>query len=249
MCAEFMIRGDVQKSLRQQGLPVRNLGEDSLFDKRVKLYTSAPVVFQQDSSLVMEKMSFSLRPKGTPFPSFNARLESWDEKKHRVVPIFEKPTWKKPFKSNRCLIPLSCFIEPIYVGDYAGMMLRFFASDDKVLLAAGIYERTVDRATGEEYLGFSMIIDAPSEFVFKTGHHRQPLLLQSSAHEEWLQEDEIEPQWGLNFLKRHKLQTEFKVEIDRPMAKGWEKRVQAYIEKADRELEFLENKMRLGSGQ
>lgn len=242
MCAEYLIRGNIRKGLRQAGIAITEQREDEELVRRIRLFSFAPVIVQADGKFLLEDMQFSLKPKGVPYPTFNARIESWDEKKKKVVPIFEKPTWKKPFLTSRCLVPISAFVEPIYVGDHAGEMVQFSERDDLLLLAAGIYERSVDKKTVEEYSGFSLVMDAPSDFVLKTGHHRQPVLLNPGKADEWLQEDEIDPDWGFKFLKTNRANPKLKVDTDRKMAKGWERRIAENQAKVEKELKFIEKK-------
>ena len=69
----------------------------------------------------MKEMNFSLitswsKERKPEFATHNARLFSEDGD-----PIFKKPTWRGPFSSNHCVIPISKFVEPIYTGEYAGM--------------------------------------------------------------------------------------------------------------------------------
>ena len=246
MCAEFVIRGQIKKALRANGLPLTEIREDAELDERIRLFGSAPVILQRDGQLVLDRMSFSLKSKGTPYPTFNARIESWDEKTNQLIPIFKKPTWRKPFINSRCLVPMTAFVEPIYTGENAGHMVQFAEKSGQLLLAAGIFEENIDKKTGEIYTGFALVMDEPSDFVLENGHHRQPLLLSAKSSETWLSEEPLDPDEGYTFLKRHREYPELKVEVDRQMAKGWEKRIDQSLKKAARELEFSEIKKRLG---
>lgn len=216
MCATFL----VNYSNKEIAELYEILFPDSfLIQKRVLPYTPAPVVyFDPENKKQLTEMSFSLVPSWSKeakvkFATHNARIET----------IAEKPTWKNSFKSKRCLVPLNQFIEPIYTGEFAGNMVRF-GQENKVLTAAGLYDEWVNRNTGEVLQSFSIVTQEPTEFIAKIGHDRSPIFLNSDAFEYWLNPKNQNYQELLKLLKNQKQPDEFKVEIDRPLKKGWEKR-------------------------
>jgi putative SOS response-associated peptidase YedK len=235
MCAEFMIKASSDRIRRELGLP--EVGNVVEWEKHLRLYGQAPIVCRQNEEWQIKEMSFSLKPRGTPYPTFNARFLSWDEKKNRIVPFFEKPTWKGPLRAHRCVIPLTGFIEPVYLRKLAGKMVEFSAVSGEILFNAGLYAESVDRETGEVYEGFTMLIHLPSPFVLEAGHHRQPLFLRAEAAREWVKHSVGEPTWALEFLKRNRFEPELKAEVQRSMAKGWEKRIAENEKKHEAELE------------
>lgn len=246
MCAEFMIQASNQRIRRALGLPAGS--DDEEWSSHVRLYGQAPVIVagRRDGrqEVALKPMGFSLKPRGTPYPTFNARLLSWDERKNRVVPLFEKPTWKKPLNDRRCLVPMTGFIEPIYSGEYAGQMVQFKPVSGETLFAAGLYDDGVDQETGEVYEGFTLVIHVPSPFVLKVGHHRQPLFLEAQHALEWIEPSfltpRIDPKQALEFLLKNRYQPELEVETARSMARGWEKRVAENEKKHRAELQFIE---------
>lgn len=246
MCAEFMIRASNQKIRRALGLPPGL--DDEEWSSHVRLYGQAPVIVAQPSDgqvdVALKPMGFSLKPQGTPYPTFNARLLSWDERKNRAVPFFEKPTWKKPLNDHRCLVPMSGFIEPIYSGDYAGQMVQFKPVSGETLFAAGLYDDGVDKETGEIYEGFTLVIHVPSPFVLKVGHHRQPLFLKPEHARQWIEPSflapRLDPKQALEFLLKNRYTPELEVETVRTMARGWEKRIAESEKKHQAELQFIE---------
>ncbi len=237
MCAEFMIRASNQKITRALGIAP---GPDEFdWDVHARLYSEAPVIVQEKGETQLRPMGFSLKPRDIPYPTFNARLLSWDEKKKKIVPITEKPTWKGPLKQQRCLIPMSAFIEPVYKGDHAGEMVMFKDEGDEMLFCAGLYDESVNHKTGEVYEGFTLIIHTPSEFVLNTGHHRQPIFLAPDDARTWLDWKEIKPEDTVDFLLDKRLLPDLKIEKSRSMAKGWEKRVSEFERKLEKEMQFM----------
>ncbi len=241
MCAEFMIRASDQKIRAGLGLPPGRDDQDEVdWNLHARLYSKAPVVVREANAAVIKKMGFSLKPKGTPFPTFNTRLLSWDEKKGLIVPFFEKPTWRGPLREHRCLVPISGFIEPIYSGEHGGQMVQFKPRSGEILYGAGLFADEIDKETGEVYEGFSLMIHTPSDFVLKIGHHRQPLFLTPETAKEWIQPQKIEPEWAVEFLTENRYMPDLEAETVRLMARGWEKRVAESEKKHRSELQFIE---------
>lgn len=234
MCAEYQVNKqplEIREWLKRHG----ESDSENNYRPRIKLYTTAPVIVGEEFNI--QSMRFSLKPPGTPFATFNARIFDHDERADKIVSIAEKRTWKKPFAESRCLIPMTSFIEPIYTGTHAGEMVEF---EDKILdmvFAAGVYEVSKDLKTGAPYTGFSIIMDRADPFVKQTGHHRTPAFLKQSSFEEWLSPD-LNPDEAINLLQREKQPLDLKVKTDRKMAKGWEKRIGKNIEDGTWEEEF-----------
>lgn len=235
MCAEYEIRKN-NKEIRAALGSVSSDEQDGndAYRPRIKLFSQAPIVTSNGDEYAIEPMRFSLKPPSMKFATFNARLFDFDEKKNKVVSLAEKRTWKKPLQYSRCLIPMTGFIEPIYTGDHAGEMVEFKDKKHEVIFAAGLCEKSKDPETGEPYAGFSIIMHTPDTTVKKVGHHRTPVFLQKSAFEDWFSL-ELEADEAVGLLLRKRLKLDLSVEKDRAMAKGWEKRVQSFIAKAEHE--------------
>ncbi len=216
MCATFL----VNYSNKEISELYEILFPDSFqIERRVLPYTKAPVVYLNEQIKVFSDMSFSLVPSWSKeskvkFATHNARIET----------IAEKPTWKNSLKTKRCLVPLNEFIEPIYIGQYAGNMVRFGLDSNSVLTAAGIYDEWVNRQSGEVLQSFSIVTQEPSDFIAKIGHDRSPIFLNKDAFEYWLNPKNSHSAGLIDFLRSQKQPDEFRVQIDRPLKKGWEKR-------------------------
>lgn len=236
MCAEYEIRKTKREIAQALGESVaEEIG--GAYWPRVRLFSPAPVAKSVDGRLQIETRSFSLKPRTVPYSTFNARLFDWDERKGGLVRIFDKPTWRKPFAHGRCAVPIDGFVEPIYVGERAGSMVEFRESSGATLFAAGLFESSLDRGTGELYDGFALVMDVASDFVRDVGHHRQPVFLSAAAAREWL-ETEAPAEELLRWLARSQDRPRLEVRIDRAMARGWEKRASAFEKKAARESEI-----------
>lgn len=239
MCSEYELYTELAKVDDSLGFKINKPKiKISHFELHVRIYGQAPIIVINDGKPSYEFAQFSLKPPGTPFSTFNARLADWDAKQDKVKPIYEKATWKKPFVATRCLIPMSAFYEPIYLGDHAGQVMAFKSPKAPILFAAGIYsEGQNPKKPGELYIGFSIIIHTAIPFVLETGHHRTPMLLAGAAARSYL-EDSMTAQERYKFLLNNRDVPELTATSQRLLAKGWEKRVGENQKAHDEELEF-----------
>lgn len=220
MCAQYIVK---LQALDLETLFGISIADDMpAWEERITPHSNAPVITHDG----LHSMNFSLIPswsaeRNQKFATFNARIET----------VTEKPTWKKPFESKHCLVPMSSFIEPIYEHEYAGNMVAFERKDHQPLFAAGIYDLWVDKKTGEEVPSFAMLTSPALEFVKRIGHDRSPIFLPKEAFTAWLSPEKQNPQKMIAFLKEHRLNPPLMVEKDRPMKAGWEKRKSKESEK------------------
>ena len=103
---------------------------------------------------------------------FNARQETVDT----------KPTFRKAFKSQRCLLPATEYIE---LGYY------FHLKNKQPFAFAGLWEKW--QSDGEVVESCTLLTTEPNEAVQKIGHHRMPVMLtDESAYSQWLNLDFVE---------------------------------------------------------
>lgn len=221
MCAQFLIKTKLADLKKQFGIS-SDFGSDweENIDERVVPRRKGHVVVSGKSGREVKSMTYSLVPSWSKepvvkFATYNARIET----------LAEKPTWKVPLRTRRLLVPLTHFIEAVYTEAYAGNMIQFYEKNHALLAAAGIYDEWVDKQSGQILESFAIITDEPPPFVLSMGHDRCPIFLRESAWDEWLEPKEKDAKVLLNLLKSASVIPELAVAIDRPMAKGWEKRI------------------------
>jgi putative SOS response-associated peptidase YedK len=219
MCAQFKLKVIFKDLLKQfKARPTKELEHYELPD-RIVPYQMAPVIIDHKGELIIKPMRFSLLPVWAKepklkFATFNARLDSVDT----------KATWKRPFLTQRCLVPITDFVEPIYDGEHAGHMVMFYEKGRQILAAAGIYDHWVNSQTGEVIDSFAIITDESSPFIRSIGHERQPVFLKPEGYDLWLRGGKRDPENLKSILHAYRLQPTLEVENDRPMKAGWEKR-------------------------
>ena len=216
MCAQYILNCWASELAQKYSVPIQ---EDSKVEFRALPYSPAIVVVENQTRQ-FQKMKFSLVPAWSEVPKLkfathNARIET----------ILQKPTWKQAILSQHCLIPMSEFVESVVENKYAGNMVKFSGTQGALLTAAGLWDRWTDPDTQEVLHSFTIITDEPSDFIRDVGHDRSPLFLKEEAFSNWLQPSKqaADTNW-VEFLKHNRYHPELKVEIDRPLKAGWEKR-------------------------
>nr|VFK34081.1 MAG: SOS response associated peptidase (SRAP) [Candidatus Kentron sp. MB]VFK76579.1 MAG: SOS response associated peptidase (SRAP) [Candidatus Kentron sp. MB] len=248
MCASYRIQTKKHR-LQALGIPIPQGFHDDELDILVQGYKKtekAPVVVLENGRRSLKEMYFSLCPRWSgefPFKaaSYNARMnrpkidKRTDKRTRqpltdpgtgslRIEYIFEMPTWKASFRDRHCLAPMSWAIESSYFGTHAGNMVRFLRQDEALFLAVGIWDRWIHPDTGESVESFALLTDDPCEFFYRTGHDRSFLVLPASQWDTWLRGEFPSPKATYEFLRRNRIDFDWKTEIERPMKAGWEKR-------------------------
>ncbi len=139
-----------------------------------------PVILFDGEHNQLELMEWGLIPhwskaKQTGYSMINARMET----------LLEKPTYKHPFKTHRCIIPASGFYE--WQKTENGKQPYYITIKDQPLLGfAGIFDIWEDKATGSTIKSYSIITTA-SRGAMKDIHDRSPVILKQSDEKGWLQ--------------------------------------------------------------
>lgn len=229
MCSQFeLITKATKKALKNQ---VKVPDSSEQINIRVLPYQLAPVIAvnkNQNSILQLSPMSFSLIPSWSKepkvkFATHNARIET----------VLEKPTWKDPFATKHCIVPLTSFFESAYEGPEAGHIIKFHSarntpsldSDDELLFAAGIYDiwREHRGETAKKIFSFSILTTEPTSYILDHGHDRSPLFLSFEDAKEWLSL-QCSSKEMIDFLISRNQKPELSISIDRALKPGWEKR-------------------------
>ena len=108
----------------------------------------------------------------------------------RAETVAEKPAFRKPFRSRRCLIPADGFFEWQRHGDTREAW--YFRSTAGTPLAfAGLWDEWLDKSTGET-LRSCTIITTAANALMRPIHDRMPVVLQAHEERQWLDDDRVE---------------------------------------------------------
>jgi putative SOS response-associated peptidase YedK len=103
--------------------------------------------------------------------------------------IILKPAFRKPIRSQRCLVLASAFIEgPKYVG-LSKPFLIYLRNHKNPFAMAGIWDTWLNPATLEYINSFSIITTTANSLMKKIGHSRMPVILSDSEEKKWLKPD------------------------------------------------------------
>lgn len=152
----------------------------------------APVITSENPEL-LQVFTFGL----TPFWSkkrmylFNARSEGDRNTENNInyrgsKDIINKPAFRKPIRSKRCLVPADAFIEGTTQNGLDEPYLVFLKDKQRPFAFAGIYDEWVNKENGEIIRGFSIITTTANRLLQKIPHHRSPVILNPNDEKKWL---------------------------------------------------------------
>ena len=170
----------------------------------------APFIYLDEGKPRCELAQFGLVPhwatdkKKFGLKTYNARSET----------VHEKPSYRAAWKERRFgLIIMESFYEPSWETGKA-VRWRIRRSDNQPVAAASIWERIIDKETGEVILSFSMLtINATGHEVMKHFHKpadekRSIVVLKDTEYKDWLHANHDQARKLLNLASPGFLESE-----------------------------------------
>ncbi len=108
----------------------------------------------------------------------------------RADTIFEKPSFRESIMKKRCIVPSTGYFEWRHEG-IKKIPYFIYLKDEPIFSMAGIYDRWLDKETGEEYNTFSVITtdtNPLTDYIHNT-KHRMPAILSKEDEERWINPD------------------------------------------------------------
>ena len=103
--------------------------------------------------------------------------------------IILKPAFRKPIRSQRCLVLASAFIVgPVY-GGLSKPFLVYLRNHKSPFAMAGIWDTWLNPATLEYINTFSIITTTANSLIKKIGNNRMPVILADNEEKKWLKTD------------------------------------------------------------
>jgi putative SOS response-associated peptidase YedK len=110
------------------------------------------------------------------FTTFNARGEV----------LRSKPMYREPFKTRRCIVPATGYIE--FTGPKGDRTAHLFTrTDGKPIALGGLWDRWQSANKAERNETYTVVTTAPSEFAAQF-HDRMPLVLEFKDLDRWLRD-------------------------------------------------------------
>lgn len=167
---------------------------------------SAPVLVSENNQTILKPMRWGLIPPWAKNETLGDQLTN-----ARADTITEKTSYRRPFESQRCLIPADGFYE--WQSTPTGKQpFRFTRKDGGFFCMAGLWEKWIrpartgeldlgdDTAAGEVIETFTVITTEPNAMVAKV-HDRMPVILGPEHYQWWLEPNRFEPQFLKTLLR------------------------------------------------
>jgi putative SOS response-associated peptidase YedK len=176
MCARFTIRKP--KTIPGELRPDVVEADLSRARYNVAPTQKIPVLFIRDHQRVLADFRWGLIPSWTDDPAIGNRLIN-----ARAETLADKPSFRRAFRSQRCLIPADGFYEwqatdkgrqPIYIQVQQGELFTL----------AGLYE--IWQPQGRDPLRTCTIITTAPNDLIRPIHDRMPVILPAACRDSWL---------------------------------------------------------------
>jgi len=136
------------------------------------------VVVQRDGQNHLEKMRWGLIPAWAKDPSIGSRMIN-----ARAETLNEKPSFKRPFRSQRCLVVADGFFE--WAKTEQGKVPMFVRTTGRSPFGmAGLYDVWVS-PEGESVTSCTIVTTRANDFMQRI-HDRMPLIVPKSQEAMWL---------------------------------------------------------------
>jgi putative SOS response-associated peptidase YedK len=178
MCGRFSI-ADLKISELQKIFDLKHITPFDHPSYNVAPTLWIPAIRAHDKELYLDTLRWGLIPPWAKDKSIGNRMIN-----ARMETLAEKPSFKKAFKSQRCIIPATGFFEWKKQED---KKQPFFIHrvDDKPITFAGLWEYWVDKETGEVIDSCTIITTKASSLLEKI-HDRMPVIFEYEKAKQWL---------------------------------------------------------------
>lgn len=182
MCGRFSLAKDIEE-LRTEFPFIDEGFEDIVLKPRFNIAPSqiCPVIINDKGTVKIKMFSWGLVPywakdRNIGYKMINARSETVDE----------KPSYKKPFQTRRCLVPADGFFEWKKEGKSGKTPYRFIMKDKKPFTFAGLWEKW--EKEDKPLYSFTILTCGPND-IMEPVHDRMPVILPETNREIWLNEE------------------------------------------------------------
>jgi putative SOS response-associated peptidase YedK len=205
MCGRYTITGDfaeLEKLVRYICKVVDFMPRYNLAPRQM-----APVLIGEGGTATLKQMRWGLIPPWAKDETIGDKLTN-----ARAETVAEKPSYRKPFMKQRCLIPADGFYE-WQTTPTGKQPFRFTRMDGGFFCMAGLWEKWI-RPHREGELGlddtgpaasqvvetFTVITTTPNAMVAKV-HDRMPVILGPEHYQWWLEPERYEPEFLKTLLR------------------------------------------------
>jgi putative SOS response-associated peptidase YedK len=146
--------------------------------------TAIPGVRLVDGVRVAASYLWGFLPSNAPSRTFISEYHTFNARDDKIA---TGRLYSKPFKTQRCLIPVSAWFEwPKGPGAKRGTPCTITPTTEDLFVFAGLWGPWRDPETGLHYGTATVITTMPNELIAELPHHRMPAILSPSDWETWL---------------------------------------------------------------
>jgi putative SOS response-associated peptidase YedK len=194
MCGRYVTVKSIQEIEKRYNVTA-NMLKHFTGNINVSVGQYAPVITNKDPKQ-LQLFQFGLTPHWAKKKMylFNARSEGDFNKDNDPTytgakGILQKPSFRKPIRSQRCLVVADAFIEGSKEKRLNEPFLIYPRDPEGQFSIAGIWDEWADPETGEITGSFSIITTTANDLLQRVGHHRSPVLLEGEEESLWLNSD------------------------------------------------------------
>lgn len=190
MCSRYILVTTLEAIESKFGLPAQTITVEPNFNASPGQFM--PVI-TNDKPYEIQFFKFGLTPFWAKFKMnlFNARAEGDsnpdDNPAFRgAAGIIQKKAFRKPIRSQRCIVIASAFIEfPLHAG-LSNPHLVYLRNHQNPFAMAGIWDTWLNPETGFPENSFSIITTTANSLLSQVGAHRMPVILTDSEAKKWI---------------------------------------------------------------
>lgn len=152
----------------------------------------APVI-TSDNPKQLQLYRFGMTPFWAKKPMYliNARAEGDHNKDNDPAykgakGIITKPSFRKPIRSQRCLVIADAFIEGTVKEKLSKPFVVYLKNNTRPFAFAGLWDEWTNAETGEIIRSFAIITTTANDLLQKLPHHRSPVILDRRHEAKWL---------------------------------------------------------------
>ena len=191
MCGRYVTVKSIQEIEKRYNVTAANLSHYA-GNINVSVGQYGPVITNKDPKQ-LQLFQFGLTPHWAKKKMylFNARSEGDFNKDNDPAytgakGIMQKPSFRKPIRSQRCLVIADAFIEGSKEKRLNEPFLIYPRDPHLHYSLAGIWDEWANPETGELHQSFSIITTTANDLLQRVGHHRSPVVLVGEEEDMWI---------------------------------------------------------------
>ncbi len=153
-----------------------------------------PVIVKGEEENTVKSMKWGLIPFWAKDPKIGYKMIN-----ARAEDIDKKPSFRKPIKTQRCLVPASGFYEWKKTDGGKSIPYYFYLKNQKLFSFAGLFDVWKD-AEGYPLYTYTIITTQPNEVVSPV-HNRMPAILSPDDEQRWSDNSISDPEKILPLIK------------------------------------------------